>query len=169
MNNWTEEEKQNTIDVEQLAEEFAIMTPEEREAKLAAAKEALKPLGEALKSAQALKKTAELAVEAAQRNINALMDETRRIWMPFIHGMTSADLKLDNGLKFSMKETLSISVEDKQAAIDWCEANGLKDVMKWDIHHGTLTSIAKEKYTDPNLQVEIPGLKYSTFPIIKVK
>lgn len=167
MTNWTDPIP--TVDMEALAEEFQLMTPEEREARLAAAKEALKPLGEALLEAQREKKQAELRLDAAQKSVNNLIEQIRHIWMPFIQGMTSADLKLDNGLKFSMKETLNVSVEDKQAAIAWFEANGLQDVMKWDIHHGTLTSIAKEKYQDPNTQIEIPGLKYSTFPIIKVK
>lgn len=135
---------------------------------LANLKQELKPLVVQLKDFKSLKANIEMEYEEKLKAVNKQITEheskIRSIWEPLVQ-TDKAEMDLD-GIKIVLERTINIATEDKPAAIDWLEANGFQDVMKWDIHHATLKALAKEKFSEG---VEIAGLKYTPFQLIKVK
>lgn len=138
-----------------------------REDKLKYLRSELGVLAKELKDEETKKFQIEADLKHLNKRIMDLHDRIRKIWSPFIAGAEKAELDCD-GIILSTAPTLNISVETKDDAIGWLESHGYKDVMKWDINTNTLKAIAREKYEgdDP---LKIPGLKYSTFQVVKIK
>ncbi len=159
----------NTQDLDAMAEQYQLMTSEEKSSQLAEAKELLEEKTKKLKELELAYRLLDTEIKAIDEGIQTEINEIRKIWMPLISGATESRLVLDNGLTLSMKQVLNISVEDKEKAIEWFQTHGFDGVLKWEIHHSTLKSIATEQYNDKENPTEIPGLKYSTFPVVKVE
>jgi hypothetical protein len=136
----------------------------EIEANKAALKETLAPLVKQLREANLEKEDAETAFSAAKERVANIEAEIRKVWGPFIEGVDKASIDVD-GSRLESAVVINIkTLNDDYLA--WLKANGYEDVMKWQVHHQTLKSIANKLYAD---SIQIPGLEYSKFNKIKLK
>ena len=121
-----------------------------------------------LQACEIQKKKLAFEQDIIQKKITHLTDCIRKAWAPFVVGSDEATLDLGE-VTLKLKAALNVGTEDKEQTIEWLVENGYKEVMKWDIHHATLKSIATELYQNKQNPTSIPGLSYKTFNIIKVK
>lgn len=138
------------------------------EEKLEAVKELLKPKVVALRDMQETIKSVERMLDLKKKDAHELAEEIRKEWTPFTSGADNCKLNLD-GIQLEMRTKLNVKIEDQGAAEAWMSENGYKDVMKWQIHHSKLKSIATDLKENQDNPVEIPGLIYTKFNLIKVK
>lgn len=133
-------------------------------------KQRLSPLAKELFKLQTSKEDRACEFKAFEKDINKQIAEVqskiRSIWGPYIDGAERSELDID-GLPLLAEQVLQVSVEDKDKSLAWCESNGYKDVMRWDINTNKLKSIAKEEKKEK--QIEIPGISYDSFQLIKIK
>lgn len=158
MENFLDYELQEFVDEEKK------MKLSEIEANKAALKETLAPLVKQLREANLEKEDAETAFSAAKERVANIEAEIRKVWGPFIEGVDKASIDVD-GSRLESAVVINIkALNDDYLA--WLKANGYEDVMKWQVHHQTLKSIANKLYAD---SIQIPGLEYSKFNKIKLK
>lgn len=163
------EASNQAIDFDALAEEYQLMTDEEKASKLEGVKVELAAKAEEYGKVQQEIGVLSGEMKRLNENADSILSAIRALWLPFCAGATKCELKLDNGHKLDMRQVLNVSTEEKDKAIEWFRANGYEGVMKWDIHHATMKSIATELFNDPENPREIPGLKYTPFQNVKVK
>lgn len=136
------------------------------QANVEALKEMLKDKALLLRAKEELRQEQEAHLEATKREIARLKMEIEHTWSPFVS--LSSVSTLDMGeISLERKEQLGVVGEDQEVYIEWLSQNGYKDVLKLQVHHATLKSIAKELYN--NESIEIPGISYSKFFTIKIK
>jgi hypothetical protein len=160
---------QDDFDLKALSEEYSIMSSEERATGLDAVKSSLAERAkEYVKIQQAIRE-----LSSHLKNLNetseSIISSIRALWLPFCAGVTKCELDLGDGRKLLMNQALNVSAEEKDRAIEWFREHGYEGVMKWDIHHATMKSIATELYNESESPIEIPGLKYTQFQNVKIK
>lgn len=158
------EEIDNEFEVLQKA--YAEKEEEKKGVNIEHLKPALKAMAERLRELTVLKAEHDVKIDRIQEAITATLTEIRNAWLPFIAGATEATIDLGGDLVLQAKPVLNIGVEDEKTSIDWFKENGYESVMKYQIHNQTLKKIAREHYLKGEV---IPGLKYSTFELIKLK
>jgi len=99
------------------AQEVAEENKSKREEMLAALKQELQGVSEALLKKQREKQEHEVAVKLINEEIAELESQIRTKWEPLL-GADAAELEL-NGVTLSAKPTMNISVEDDDATKEW--------------------------------------------------
>ena len=149
-------------------EEYMNEEEDAKEAQLekdkAALKDTLMPIVKSLRAAQLIKSDTEAAFTLAKAAVTELEGKIRSVWGPYTEGVDKASIDID-GSRLESAVVLNVKTCG-EGHIDWLREHGYEDVMKYQIHHMTLSKIARDLYADGT---EIPDLQYTKFTKIKLK